>query len=146
MPEVPFDPFPTTRLSVPNLQQLVKRLRDNTLKTCVTVIHAKREGEGEWVLGNAAARLMRNNVKIFGPEAGTPADLIEHAMRIEAKVVFTGELRRDEDALAFRKAASHGLRPVGIITVIRLVEAQLMLEKMGPWVGYDVALLSTDTA
>jgi hypothetical protein len=87
---------------------------------------------------------MRAKMRIFGPEAGTPADLIDHALRIGAKVVFTGELRRDDDAIAFRKAAALGVKPVGIITVIRLVEAQLNVEKLGPWTGYDVALLSPD--
>lgn len=138
------DPFPTTRLSVPNLAELVTRLRDPRLERCITVVHAKREGEGEWVLANAAARLMRSKVKLFGPEPGTAADVVEHGLRIDAKVVFTGELRRTEDAVAFRKAAALGVKPVGTITVIRLVEAQMLLESMGPWIGYNLALLSTD--
>jgi len=120
------------------------RLRDASIRHCITVLHAKRQGEGEWILGNAAARLMRGNVKIFGPETGTAADVVEHALRIDAKVVFTGELRRDEDALAFRRAASFGVRPVGVITCIRLGEAKMRLETMGPWTGYDVAILSSD--
>jgi len=140
------DPFPTTTLSVPNLAELVTRLRDPDLHRAVTVIHAKREGEGEWILANAAARLMRSKIKVFGPEPGTAADVVEHALRIDAKVVFTGELRRNEDAIAFRKAASFGVRPVGTITVIRLVEAQMLLEAMGPWVGYNVALLTSDVS
>ena len=138
------DPFPTTRLSVPNLPELVTRLRDPDIKRCVTVIHAKREGEGEWVLANAAARLMRSKIKVFGPEPGTVADVVEHAIRIDAKVVFTGELRRTEDGIAFRRAAALGVRPVGTITVIRLLEAQMLLETMGPWIGFNVALLSSD--
>ncbi|MBV8491207.1 MAG: hypothetical protein JO199_11825 [Candidatus Eremiobacteraeota bacterium] len=138
------DPFPTTKLSVPNLSELVNRLRDPTIRHCVTVVHAKREGEGEWVLGNAAARLMRSKMKTFGPSPGTVEDLVDHALRIEAKIVFLGELRRDDDGMALRKAASFGCRPVGIITCIRLGEAKLVLEAMGPWGGYNVALLSTD--
>lgn len=144
MPEVPFDPFPTTKLSIPNLAELVARLRDPALRQCVTLVHAKRQGEGDWILGNAAARLMRSKIKVFGPEPGTAADIIEHALRIDAKVVLTGELRRDDDAAAFRKAASFGVRPVGVITCIRLGEARMLLEAMGPWTGFDVALLSTD--
>jgi hypothetical protein len=46
--------------------------------------------------------------------------------------------------MAFRKAAALGVKPVGTITVIRLIEAQMLLEAMGPWTGYDVALLSVD--
>jgi hypothetical protein len=138
------DPFPTTKLSVPNLSELVARLRDPARKNCVTVIHAKRDGEGEWVLANAAARLARSKIKVFGPEPGTASEVVEHALRIDAKIVLTGELRRSDDGLAFRKAASLGIKPVGTITVIRLVEAQMLLESMGPWTGYDVALLSVD--
>jgi hypothetical protein len=138
------DPFPTTTLSVPNLSELVARLRDPALNRCVTVIHAKRDGEGEWVLANAAARLTRGNVKVFGPESGTAASVIEQGLRTDAKVVFTGDLRRSDDAMAFRKAASLGARPVGTITVIRLIEAQMLLEALGPWHGYDVLLLSVD--
>ena len=138
------DPFPTTRLSVPNLAELVGRLRDASIERCITIVHAKHQGEGEWVLANAAARLVRGGLRVFGPEPGTPADVVEHALRIDAKIVFTGELRRNDDAAAFRKAASYGVRPVGTLTVIRLIEAQMLLETMGPWTGYDVALLSTD--
>ncbi|HZZ00932.1 MAG TPA: hypothetical protein VFE36_15330 [Candidatus Baltobacteraceae bacterium] len=138
------DPFPTTTLSVPNLTELVTRLRDPARTRCVTLIHAKRDGEGEWVLANAAARLTRGNVKVFGPELGTAHDVVEHGLRTDAKVIFTGDLRRADDAMAFRKAAAIGVRPVGTITVIRLIEAQMLLEAMGPWTGYDVVLLSVD--
>jgi hypothetical protein len=138
------DLFPTTRLSVPNLPELLARLRDPELTRCVTIVHSKRDGEGEWILANAAARLMRSSVKTFGPEAGTPADVVDHALRIGAKVVFTGELRRADDAIAFRRAAARGVRPVGTITVIRLAEAKMLVEALGPWVGYDVMLLSAD--
>jgi hypothetical protein len=138
------DPFPTTTLSVPNLSELVVRLRDRALTRCVTVIHAKRDGEGEWVLANAAARLTRGNIKVFGPELGTAADVVEQGLRTDAKVVFTGDVRRSDDGMAFRKAASLGVKPVGTITVIRLIEAQMLLEAIGPWNGYDVMLLSVD--
>jgi len=138
------DPFPTTTLSVPNLSELVARLRDPALTRCVTFVHAKRGGEGEWVLANAAARLSRGNVKVFGPEVGTAANIVEHGLRTDAKVIFTGDLRRSDDAIAFRKAAAIGVKPVGTISVIRLIEAQMLLEAMGPWTGFDVMLLSVD--
>lgn len=138
------DPFPTTTLSVPNLSELLARLRDPALTRCVTVIHAKRDGEGEWILANAAARLTRSSVKVFGPELGTAAGIVEHGLRTDAKVIFTGELRRSDDAMAFRKAALLGVKPVGTITVIRLIEAQMLLEAMGPWNGFDIVLLSVD--
>lgn len=138
------DPFPTTTLSVPNLSELVARLRDPALTRCVSIIHAKRDGEGEWVLANAAARLSRGNVKVYGPEHGTAAEAIEQGLRTDAKVIFTGALRRSDDAMAFRKAAQLGVKPVGTITVIRVIEAQMLLEALGPWNGFDVLLLSVD--
>lgn len=138
------DPFPTTALSVPNLSELVVRLRDPALTRCVTLIHAKHDGEGEWVLANAAARLARSKIKVFGPELGTAADVVDHGLRTDAKVIFTGDLRRSDDAMAFRKAASLGVRPVGTITVVRLIEAQMLLEAMGPWNGFNVMLISVD--
>jgi hypothetical protein len=141
--EIP-DPFPTTRLSVPNLAELLIRLRNKDIKNCVTVVHAKREGEGEWICANAAARLQRGKIKIFGPSPGTAADVVEHALRIDAKVVFAGEMRRDADGLAFRRAAQFNVRPVGIITCIRLGEARMLLETLGPWLGFNVELLSPD--
>lgn len=76
-------------LSVPNLSELVVRLRDPACTRCVTLIHAKRDGEGEWVLANAAARLSRGNIKVFGPELGA--------------------------ALIVHKAAALGIKPVGTI-------------------------------
>lgn len=144
MPEVPFDPFPTTKLTVPNLAALLGRLRNDTIKHNVTLIHAKKDGEGDWIMATAAARLKRNHVKIVGPEPGTPENLVEHALRSDAKVVFAGEIRRDPDALALRKAAALGVKAVGVITCIRLIEAQMLLETFGPWTGYDVALISPD--
>ena len=138
------DPFPTTRLSVPNLAELLMRLRDTTIKNCITVIHAKREGEGEWICANAATRLQRGKIKILAPSPGTLKDIVEHGLRIDAKIIFAGEMRRDSDGMEFRTAATYNARPVGIITCIRLGEAKMLLEAMGPWIGYDVALLSPD--
>jgi hypothetical protein len=144
MPDIPFDPFPTAKLAVPNLTALVARLRDTTIKHGITVVHAKKEGEGEWILATAAARLTRSGIKVAGPEPATPPDLVDHALRIDAKVVLAGELRRDADALALRKAAWFGVSAVGVITCIRLGEAQMLLATFGPWTGYDVQLLSQD--
>ncbi|MBV8490079.1 MAG: hypothetical protein JO199_06055 [Candidatus Eremiobacteraeota bacterium] len=120
------------------------RLRNADIRNCITVIHAKREGEGEWICGNAAARLQRGKIKIFGPSPGTVPDIVEQALRVDAKIVFAGEMRRDADGLAFRKAASFGVRPVGVITCIRLSEARMVFETMGPWTGYNVELLTPD--
>jgi hypothetical protein len=77
----------------------------------VTIVHAKRPEEGEWILSNARARLMRGTLKIVGPEAARAADLVERAARIGAQVVLTGEMRREDDARALRAAAVLGMRP-----------------------------------
>lgn len=92
------DPFPTIRLSVPHLRELLERLRSDTIRHGVTIVHAKRPEEGEWILSNARARLMRGTLKIVGPEAVRAADLVEQAARIGAQVVLTGEMRREDDA------------------------------------------------
>jgi hypothetical protein len=136
------DPFPTIRLSVPHLRELLERLRSDTIRHGVTIVHAKRPEEGEWILSNARARLMRGTLKIVGPEAVRAADLVEQAARIGAQVVLTGEMRREDDARALRAAAVLGMRPVGVITAPKLSEAQMMLAVLGPWTDYDVALLS----
>lgn len=63
------DPFPTIRLSVPHLRELLERLRSDTIRHGTTIVHAKRPEEGEWTLSNARARLMRGTLKIVGHEA-----------------------------------------------------------------------------
>jgi hypothetical protein len=135
------DPFPTIRLTVPHLRELLERLRSDDIRHGITVVHAKKPGEGEWILANARARLLRGSIKIVGPEAVRPADLVEQAARIGAKVVFVGELRREDDARALRVAAAMGIRPVGVITAPTLSEAQMLLAVLGPWNNFDVALL-----
>jgi hypothetical protein len=136
------DPFPTIRLSVPHLRELLERLRSETIRYGITIVHAKRPEEGDWVLANARARLLRGTIKIVGPEPVRAVDLVEQAARIGAKVVLTGEMRREEDARALRAAAALGMRPVAVITAPTLSEAQMTLAVLGPWTNYDVALLS----
>ncbi|HTX59209.1 MAG TPA: hypothetical protein VMH02_05975 [Verrucomicrobiae bacterium] len=136
------DPFPTMRMSVPNLPELLARLRSDSIKHGVTIVHAKAQGEGDWILGTASARLKRGNLKIVGPEPHTPKDLVEHALRIGAKIVLAGELRREEDSRALRAAAALGVHAVGVITAGKLSEAQALLAFLGPWTNYDVSLLS----
>ena len=66
------DPFPTIRLSVPHLRELLERLRSDTIRHGVTIVHAKRPEEGEWILSNARARLMRGTLKIVRTRAQVP--------------------------------------------------------------------------
>jgi hypothetical protein len=136
------DPFPTMKLSVPHLRELLERLRSETIRHGITIVHAKRPAEGEWILSNARARLLRGSIKIVGPEPVKASDLVEQAARIGAKVVLAGEIRREEDARALRAAAALGMKPVGIITAEKLSEAQMRLAVLGPWTNYDLAMLS----
>lgn len=135
------DPYPTMRLSVPHLRPLLERLRSEALRHGITVVHAKRPGEGEWILSNARARLLRGTTKLVGPEPVKASDLVEQAARIGAKIVFVGEIRRDEDARAMRAAAALGMRPVGFVTTEKYSEAEALLAMLGPWTNYDLALL-----
>jgi hypothetical protein len=136
------DPFPTIRLSIPHLRELLERVRNESSRHAITVVHARRPEEGEWILSNARARLLRGTIKIVGPEPARTKDLVEQAARIGAKIVLTGEMRREEDARALRAAAAIGMHPVSVITAPTLQEAKMTLAVFGPWTNYDVALLS----
>ncbi len=138
----PKDPFTTNAMQVPNLVALMKRLRDDTIRNSITVLHTIAEGEGEWILATAAARLARAHVRTAGPEPVRPADLVEHAVRSNAKVVLIGEIRRDDDARALRAAASLNIRTVAVITAPTRLKADHVLTMLGPWNNFDVALLS----
>lgn len=136
-----FDPFSTTSMSVPHLSELLARLRDEETRRSITVLHASRADEGEWIFSNAASRLTRSGIRVFGPEPMKAKDLVEQAALIGAKVIYVGELRREEDARAVRAAASFGIRTVATITAASIEEAQRLLEILGPWTAYNLQLL-----
>jgi hypothetical protein len=136
------DPYPTIRLTVPHLRELLERVRNETLRYGITIVHATRPDEGEWILSNARARLLRGNLKLVGPEPAKTSDLVEQAARIGAQIVLAGEMRREDDARALRAAAAVGMRPVAYITAPTPSEAQMTLAMLGPWTNYDVALLT----
>jgi len=140
----PSDKYPTTVMRVPNLVELLARLRDPGLRNPITVLHGRVEGEGEWVTANAAARMQRENIKAVGPEAASFSALVEHAARLGAKIVFLGEVRRAEDGRALRNAASLGIHPVAYLTMRTRAEAQDLLTVIGPWEKYDIVLLSSE--
>ncbi|MBV8489189.1 MAG: hypothetical protein JO199_01575 [Candidatus Eremiobacteraeota bacterium] len=112
---------------------MVWHLRDESIDHSVTIVHAKHDGEGELALSIAAARIARRGVKVAGPEPSTVFDLLEFGMRVGAKVVFCGELRRAEDGRALRAAAKMGVKVVGIVTNERFAEAQTIVKALGPW-------------
>jgi hypothetical protein len=131
----PVDPFPTVKLNVPYLKELLEVLRDPKRERVVAIIHVTSREEGEWVLANTAARLARSNIKAFGPETSRPMDAIEQALREGAKIALIGEIRRVEDATAMRAAAGPGLamRLVGYIAVQTRKEFDDVVAELGPW-------------
>jgi hypothetical protein len=137
------DLFPTTTISVPNLVPLLQRIRAEERRRVITLLHVRTQEEGEWICSTAAARLSRGNIKIIGPEALKPLDLIERAIRGSAKVVFAGEMRREEDSRALRAAATLGIRAVAYIVAEKRKEAENVMTILGAWNSFDVALLST---
>lgn len=137
------DLYPTTTIRVPNLIPLLQRLRDENRRRVISVLHVRSSEEGEWICATAAARLARGNLKILGPEAMKPLDLIERAIRSGAKVVFAGEIRREEDARSMRAAATLGIRPVGYIVRETRKEANDLVTLLGSWNSFDIELLSS---
>ena len=142
MPEPPFDPFSTMKMRVPHLAELLARLRGQTASRSITVIHATKPDEGEWIFANAASRLTRTGVRVFGPEPMKAKALVEQAALVGAKIAYIGELRREEDARAMRAAASFGIAAVATVTCATKDEAQHLVEILGPWSSYDLAVLA----
>jgi ADP-ribose pyrophosphatase YjhB (NUDIX family) len=134
--------FPTTSINVPNLVQLMDRLRDENRKRSITIIHVASAEEGEWICSTAAARLARYGEKMIGPEPGKVIDLVETAIRVKVPYLFAGELRREEDARALRAAATLGIKPVAFIVRPSRKEADNLLTMLGSWSSFDIALLS----
>ncbi len=131
----PFDPFPTIKMSVPHLTELLARLRDDGAHRSVTILHATRPDKGEWIFSNAASRLSRAGTRIFGPEPMMATDLVAQAAHIGAKVIYVGEMRREEDARAIRAAAAFGIRTVATVTAAKIEAAQRLVELLGPGPG-----------
>ncbi len=141
MSQPPFDPYSTIKMRVPHLTELLARLRDAAAIRSVTIIHARKPEEGEWIFSNASSRLTRAGVRVFGPEPMKAHDLVQQAAHINAKVVYVGEIRREEDTRAIKAAAQFGMKVVGTITCPQLEEARRLTELLGPWATYDFALL-----
>lgn len=134
--------FPTTSINVPNLVQLMDRLRDENSKRSITFVHVASAEEGEWICSTAAARLARYGDKMVGPESGKMIDLVETAIRAQVPYIFAGELRREEDARALRAAATLGIKTVAFVVRPSRKEADDLLTMLGSWGSFDVAVLS----
>jgi hypothetical protein len=137
------DLFATTTMRVPHLVPLMERMRSQERRRVITLLHVQSPEEGEWICSTAAARLARENVRVLGPEALKPLDLIEQAIRSSSKFVFAGEIRREEDARALRAAATLGIRAVGYVVRERRHDAENLLTLLGPWNSFDFALLGS---
>jgi hypothetical protein len=137
------DLFPTTTISVPNLVPLLQRIRAEERRRVITILHVRSSEEGEWICSTAAARLQRGTLKTMGPETLKPLDIIERAIRASAKVVFAGEMRREEDARALRAAATLGIRATAYIVAEKRKEAENLMTLLGTWNSFDVELLSS---
>ena len=137
------DLYPTATIRVPNLIPLLQRIRDENRRRVISLLHVRSSEEGEWICATAAARLARGHLKILGPEAMKPLDLIERAIRSSAKVVFAGEIRREEDARSMRAAATLGIRPVAYIVRETRKEANDLMTLLGSWNSFDIELLSS---
>ncbi|HUA07676.1 MAG TPA: hypothetical protein VMA98_00255 [Candidatus Acidoferrales bacterium] len=130
---------------MPNLVPLMDRLRNESLKRAITLIHVHSAEEGEWICSTAAARLARSDQKVIGPEPGSRVlDLVEQAIRAKVHFVFAGEIRREEDARALRAAATLDIHPVGCIVRESRTEADNTVTMLGSWNSFDVALLSEE--
>src|SRR5271169_5555791 len=101
----PIDPFPTIKLNVPYLQEMLERLRDPNPERLIIIFHAESAEEGQWILANAASRLARGKISVFAEESRRPTEVIEQALREKVAVALVGEIRRVEDAHAMRAAA-----------------------------------------
>ncbi|MDE2481912.1 MAG: hypothetical protein KGN02_06950 [bacterium] len=137
-----YDPFPTVTLSVPHLKEVLARLRDAKLRRAITIVHALRDGEGDWILATTSARLKRGPVRHLGPEPMNARALVEQASRIGAQIVLAGEMRRSDDAQALRAAAALGMRVAAVVTAPERREVENLLAVLGPWEGYDLRIIS----
>jgi hypothetical protein len=142
MSDVNRDLFPTTSINVPNLVPLMDRLRDESLKRSITLLHVRTSEEGDWICSTASARLAREHVQMLAPQDGKVIDLVEQAIRSRAPAVFVGEIRREEDARALRAAATLGVRTVGFLVRETRREAEDTIAMLGGWNSFDIALLS----
>jgi hypothetical protein len=139
------DIFATTSIKVPNLVPLIGRMRDESLRRAITVLHVHSIEEGEWVCNTAAARLSRDqHAKIAAPESGRVIDIIEQAIRTKVAYVFVGEIRREDDARALRAAATLGIHPIAFIVRDSRAEANNLMTMLGSWASFDMALLTED--
>lgn len=136
------DPFPTTKLTVPYLAEVLELVRDPKAQHLIVMCHAKSVEEGEWILATTAARLQRGGIKVVGPESTPPPLLVELALREKAEVALVTHIRKQEDAHAMRAACSLGLKIAGVLCTPTVEEFNETMRGLGPWTGFHLAALT----
>ena len=136
------DPFPTTKLTVPYLADVLERVRDPKARRLIVLCHAKSVEEGEWILATTAARLSRGGMKVVGPELTPAASLMELALRERAEAALVANIHSPEDAMAIRTACAMGLKIAGIICAPDAAQFHDLLRVLGPWTGYNLQALT----
>lgn len=136
------DPFPTTKLTVPYLAEVLELLRDPNAKRLIVICHAKSPEEGEWILATTAARMSRNGVRVVGPESTAVVSLMELALREKADVALVSGIHTAQDAQALRAASGMGLKIAGVVCAPSVDEFKAMIKALGPWTGYNLAPLT----
>ena len=136
------DPFPTTKLTVPYLTEILDKLRAEKAQRLIVICHSKSPEEGEWVLATTAARMQRGGIKVVGPEATKPAALVELALRERAPVALVANIHTAEDAHAIRVASGMGLKIAGCVNAPDVAQFNDALRALGPWTGYNMVPLT----
>jgi hypothetical protein len=137
----PIDPFPTIKLTVPFLSDILAKVRDEKAERTIVVFQAESAEQGDWVLQNVASRLGRSKIIVFGPEPHRPVEIIEQALRMKAVVALVGDLRRAEDTHAMRTASGMGLKSVGYIVAKERAQYAEAVAAFGPWRSYNILSL-----
>lgn len=129
------DPFPTAKLNVPYLKDVLEHLRDPAPQRLLIILHVKTPEEGDWILANTQARLARTHIAAIVPEMMRIQQVIEKALHTKTPVALVGKIRSADDAHAMRVAAGMGLKLVGYIAVETRAEFDDSVVGLGPWHG-----------
>jgi hypothetical protein len=137
------DPFPTAKLSVPFLAELLDRLREPKTDKLIIIFQAQNAEEGEWILANVASRLARSGLSVHEAEPSTLMSNLELSLSKKVAVALVGEMRRVDDGKAVRTAASLGLsRIVAFFAMPDRTEFDNSVKAIGPWDMVDLVTLT----
>ena len=129
------DPFPTDKLNVPYLKDILERLRDEAAKRVLIVLYVTSHEEGDWILANTQSRLAKTNIAAVAAETMKPQQVIEKATHTKMPVALVGRVRSVDDAHAMRVAVTTGLKLVGYVVAKDRNEFNNEIVGLGPWPG-----------